>query len=38
MIWASKCGYPFVKVGISRPGSKQVLEKSIFDIDYLKIK
>ena len=38
MIWASKCGNAFVKVGIARPGSKQVLEKSIFDIDYLKIK
>ena len=38
MIWASKCGNAFVKIGIARPGSKQVLEKSIFDIDYLKIK
>ena len=38
MIWASRCGSPFIKVGIGRPGSKQALEKSILDIDYLKIK
>jgi len=39
MIWTSKCGKPMIKFGIYRPGNeKQILETSILDYDYIKIK
>ena len=38
-IWTSKCGKPMIKFGIYRPGNeKEVLETSIIDFDYIKIK
>lgn len=38
-IWTSKCGKPMIKFGIYRPGNeKEVLETSIIDYDYIKIK
>ena len=39
MIWTSKCGKPMIKFGIYRPGNeKEILETSIVDYDYIKIK
>ena len=39
MIWTSECGNPYLKFGIYRPGNKkEVLETSVVDYDYIKIK
>ena len=39
MIWTSNCGNPYLKFGIYRPGNeKEILETSIVDYDYIKIK
>ena len=38
-VWQAKCGKPFIKFGIYRPGDKNIpIKTSIVDFDYIKIR